>query len=80
MIVEHLSLVDFRNYAVADVALGSGPNVFVGRNGLSTRSPLSFFEPFLERVLAGPDASRFEEARRLGRDVELADAVELALG
>ena len=33
MIVEHLSLVDFRNYAVADVALGPGPNVFVGRNG-----------------------------------------------
>ncbi|SIT85625.1 DNA replication/repair protein RecF [Microbacterium sp. RU33B] len=33
MIVEHLSLVDFRNYAVADVTLGSGPNVFVGRNG-----------------------------------------------
>ncbi|MCR2762746.1 DNA replication/repair protein RecF [Microbacterium sp. zg.B48] len=33
MIVEHLSLVDFRNYAVADVALSPGPNVFVGRNG-----------------------------------------------
>ncbi len=33
MIVEHLSLVDFRNYAVADVALGPGPQVFVGRNG-----------------------------------------------
>ncbi len=33
MIVEHLSLVDFRNYAVADVSLGPGPNVFVGRNG-----------------------------------------------
>jgi DNA replication and repair protein RecF len=33
VIVEHLSLVDFRNYAVADVALGSGPTVFVGRNG-----------------------------------------------
>ncbi|KAA9106288.1 DNA replication/repair protein RecF [Microbacterium rhizomatis] len=33
MIVEHLSLVDFRNYAVADVALVPGPNVFVGRNG-----------------------------------------------
>jgi DNA replication and repair protein RecF len=33
MIVEQLSLVDFRNYAVADVALGPGPNVFVGRNG-----------------------------------------------
>lgn len=33
MIVEQLSLVDFRNYAVADVALGAGPNVFVGRNG-----------------------------------------------
>jgi DNA replication and repair protein RecF len=33
VIVEHLSLVDFRNYAVADVSLGPGPNVFVGRNG-----------------------------------------------
>ena len=33
MIVEHLSLVDFRNYAVADVSLVGGPNVFVGRNG-----------------------------------------------
>ena len=33
MIVEHLSLVDFRNYAVADVDLVPGPNVFVGRNG-----------------------------------------------
>ncbi|MGZ8804309.1 MAG: DNA replication/repair protein RecF [Microbacterium sp.] len=33
MIVEHLSLVDFRNYAVAEVTLGPGPNVLVGRNG-----------------------------------------------
>lgn len=33
VIVEHLSLVDFRNYAVADVALVPGPNVFIGRNG-----------------------------------------------
>ncbi len=33
MIVEHVSLVDFRNYAAADVALGPGPQVFVGRNG-----------------------------------------------
>jgi DNA replication and repair protein RecF len=33
VIVEHLSLVDFRNYAAADVTLGAGPNVFVGRNG-----------------------------------------------
>ena len=33
MIVEQLSLVDFRNYAEADVALHPGPNVFVGRNG-----------------------------------------------
>lgn len=33
MIVEHLSLVDFRNYAAAEVALVPGPNVFVGRNG-----------------------------------------------
>ena len=49
------------------------------RKGLPTRSPLSFFEPFLERVLAGPDASRFEQARRIGRDAELADVVEAAL-
>ncbi|MFJ6651766.1 DNA replication/repair protein RecF [Microbacterium sp. NPDC091313] len=33
MFVEQLALVDFRNYAVADVALATGPNVFVGRNG-----------------------------------------------
>ena len=33
MIVEQLSLVDFRNYAVADVSLDAGANVFVGRNG-----------------------------------------------
>lgn len=33
MIVEQLSLVDFRNYAVADVTLAVGANVFVGRNG-----------------------------------------------
>lgn len=33
MIVEQLSLVDFRNYAVADVSLAAGANVFVGRNG-----------------------------------------------
>ncbi|MGO1410520.1 DNA replication/repair protein RecF [Microbacterium sp.] len=33
MIVEHLSLKDFRNYAEAELALGAGPNVLVGRNG-----------------------------------------------
>ncbi|MGX9347842.1 DNA replication/repair protein RecF [Microbacterium sp. KNMS] len=33
MIVEHLSLVDFRNYAEAELALQPGPNVLVGRNG-----------------------------------------------
>lgn len=33
MIVEQLGLVDFRNYAAADVSLAAGPNVFVGRNG-----------------------------------------------
>ena len=49
------------------------------RKGLPTRSPLSFFEPYLERVLAGPDAARFEETRRSGRDAELADIVEAAL-
>lgn len=33
MIVEHLSLVDFRNYPTAELALHRGPNVLVGRNG-----------------------------------------------
>jgi DNA replication and repair protein RecF len=33
VIVEQLALVDFRNYAAADVTLAAGPNVFVGRNG-----------------------------------------------
>ncbi|MDT0157817.1 DNA replication/repair protein RecF [Microbacterium sp. ARD32] len=33
MIVEHLNLGDFRNYATADLALHPGPNVLVGSNG-----------------------------------------------
>ena len=33
MIVEQLSLVDFRNYTSADVALAPGANLFVGSNG-----------------------------------------------
>ncbi|WP_296195243.1 DNA replication/repair protein RecF [uncultured Microbacterium sp.] len=33
MIVEHVSLVDFRNYSRAEVALAPGANLFVGRNG-----------------------------------------------
>ena len=33
MIVEHLNLVDFRNYATADLTLHAGPNVLVGLNG-----------------------------------------------
>lgn len=33
VIVEHLSLVDFRNYATAELRLHRGPNVLVGRNG-----------------------------------------------
>lgn len=33
MIVSHLSLTDFRNYESAEVALGAGPNLFVGSNG-----------------------------------------------
>lgn len=33
MIVEQLSLVDFRNYAAAELSLTPGANVFVGRNG-----------------------------------------------
>lgn len=33
MIVEHLSVVNFRNYAIAELVLQSGPNVLVGKNG-----------------------------------------------
>ena len=33
MIVEHLSLVDFRNYAEAEIELRAGTNLLVGRNG-----------------------------------------------
>ena len=33
MIVSHLSLTDFRNYASAEVELLAGPNLFVGSNG-----------------------------------------------
>lgn len=33
MFVSHLSLSDFRNYAVAEVELRPGPNLIVGRNG-----------------------------------------------
>ncbi|MGI6878564.1 DNA replication/repair protein RecF [Microbacterium sp. gxy059] len=33
MIVEHLSLVDFRNYASAELDLRAGTNLLVGRNG-----------------------------------------------
>ncbi|MET0861065.1 MAG: DUF4062 domain-containing protein [Microbacterium sp.] len=49
------------------------------RKGLPTRSPLSFFAPILERIVAGEDATRFERARRLGREADLADMVEAAL-
>jgi len=33
VIVAHLSLADFRNYATLEVALVPGPNVFIGSNG-----------------------------------------------
>jgi DNA replication and repair protein RecF len=33
VIVTHLNLSNYRNYAVADVAMAPGPNLFVGRNG-----------------------------------------------
>ncbi|PPF79695.1 DNA replication/repair protein RecF [Subtercola sp. Z020] len=33
MLVNHLSLTDFRNYPVAEVTLSAGPNLFVGSNG-----------------------------------------------
>jgi predicted ATPase len=49
------------------------------RKGLPTRSPLSFFEPILGGVLAGPEATRFDEARRIGREADVDDVVEVAL-
>jgi hypothetical protein len=49
------------------------------RKGLPTRSPLSFFAPILDRVLSGPDAVRFDEARRAGREADIDDVVEAAL-
>ncbi|SFR88060.1 Predicted ATPase [Microbacterium sp. cf046] len=58
--------------------LGAAENIRE-RKGLPTRSPLSFFEPFIEGILAGPDAAPFETARQQGRDAELADIVEAAL-
>ncbi|WP_053383095.1 DNA replication/repair protein RecF [Leucobacter celer] len=33
MRVAHLSLIDFRNYRTAELELGPGPNLLVGRNG-----------------------------------------------
>jgi predicted ATPase len=49
------------------------------RKGLPTRSPLSFFAPILDRVLAGPDAARFDRARVAGREADVDDVVEAAL-
>ncbi len=49
------------------------------RKGLPTRSPLSFFEPILRGVLAGPEATRFDEARRAGREADVDDVVAVAL-
>ncbi|MDR1711070.1 MAG: DNA replication/repair protein RecF [Propionibacteriaceae bacterium] len=44
MFVTHLSLVDFRNYASADVALEPGVTVFVGANGQGKTNLLEALE------------------------------------
>lgn len=49
------------------------------RRSLGTGTRLSFFQTFLDQVSQGAEASRFEEARRIGRDAELADIVGSAL-
>ena len=72
------------------VAVGSGDPTFAGRllgaaetiwerKGMFAMSTQSFTQPILARVLAGPDAGPFEQARQSGRDAELTDIVELAL-
>jgi hypothetical protein len=49
------------------------------RKGLGTESPFSLVQPYLDRVRAGPGVVEFEEGRRLGRQAELPDVVEMAL-
>jgi tetratricopeptide (TPR) repeat protein len=49
------------------------------RKGLPTRSPFSFYQSYLEQVLAGPEAARFERARQAGREADLSDVVAAAL-
>lgn len=71
------------------VAASSGDPSFAGRmlgaaetirerKGMLAVSTVSFYPPILARVLAGPGAERFEAARSLGREDELADVVEAA--
>src|SRR4030095_16655389 len=72
------------------VAASSGDPSFAGRmlgaaetirehKGMLAVSTVSFYPPILGRVLAGPGAERFEAARSMGREDELADVVEAAL-
>lgn len=72
------------------VAASSADPSFAGRmlgaaetirehKGMVAVSTNTFYQPILARVLHGPDAEQFETARKLGRDAELADIVELAL-
>ncbi|MDF2575159.1 MAG: ATPase-like protein [Agromyces sp.] len=62
----------------AGMMLGAAEGIRA-RKGLPVRSPMSFYGPYLDRLLIGSDADRFEEARRAGREAELADIVEVAL-
>ena len=49
------------------------------RKGMLVAGMYSPHQQVLTRILDGPDAARFAEARTMGRTAELADVVELAL-
>ncbi|RLK52201.1 DNA replication/repair protein RecF [Microbacterium telephonicum] len=77
MIVEQLSLVDFRNYAAVDVSLAAGANVFVGRNGqgkTNLAEAIAFFA-----TLGSHRVSQDAPMVRHGRDAAIVRA-RLAFG
>ncbi|UOQ57062.1 DNA replication/repair protein RecF [Leucobacter allii] len=70
MRVAHLSLADFRNYASAELALESGPNLLVGRNGQGKTNlveAIAYFATLRSHRVTG-DAALI----RAGRDAAVA--------
>lgn len=68
MIVEHLSLVDFRNYATAELSLHRGPNVLVGKNGQgkTNLAEAIVFLATLSSHRVSSDAPMVKDARDFG--------------